>query len=205
MKYRIEYKHSVKDFYDVWYIEKNYLEPSTIATVEQVTKWDKKNSDIHIFVRDLEKDKIVGEITLLPLSEEQFNKFMNNTLEDTEINEDTLLEYKPNENYYLLYSAMAIDSEYRNDRMVLSLLLKGFYDKLNDLNSRKIEFLNMCAEGQTGDGQKFAEKFLNLKYRRNTKEGYKLYSFDDKKEFDEWLTKLPKYIESYNNRFNIKY
>ena len=205
MEYRIEYKHNVKDFEDVWYIEKDYLEPSTIATVEQVTKWDNKNNDIHIFVRDIEKDKIVGEITLLPFSEEQFNKFMNNTLEDTEINEASLLKYENNKTYYLLYSAMAIDSKYRNDRMVLSLLLKGFYDKLNDLNSRGIVFLNMCAEGQTEDGQKFAEKFLDLKHKRNTKEGYKLYSFDEKKEFDEWLTRLPKYIDSYNNRFNIKY
>jgi len=205
MKYRIEYEHSVKDFEDVWYIEKDYLEPSTIATVDQVTKWDKKNSDIHIFVRDLEKDKIVGEITLLPFSEEQFNRFMNNTLEDTEINEDTLLEYKSNKSYYLLYSAMAITKEYRNDRMVLSLLLKGFYDKLNNLKDRGIKFLNMCAEGQTSDGQKFAETFLDLKHKRNTKEGYKLYSFDDRKEFEEWLIRLPKYIESYNNRFSIKY
>lgn len=205
MKYIIEYEHSIKDFEDVWYIEKDYLEPSTIATVDQVAKWDKKNNDIHIFVRDLETNKIIGEITLLPLSEEQFNKFINNELEDTEINEDTLLEYKSNENYYLLYSAMAIESEYRNDRMVLSLLLKGFYDKLNNLKERGIKFLNMCAEGQTPDGQKFAENFLDLKHKRNTKEGYKLYSFNDKKEFDEWLTRLPKYIESYNNKFNIKY
>lgn len=205
MKYRIEYEHSVKDFEDVWYIEKDYLEPSTIATVDQVTKWDKKNSDIHIFVRDLEKDKIVGEITLLPFSEEQFNRFMNNTLEDTEINENTLLKYESNQNYYLLYSAMAIASEYRNDRIVLSLLLKGFYDKLNNLKDRGIKFLNMCAEGQTLDGQRFAETFLDLKHKRNTKEGYKLYSFDNRKEFEEWLIRLPKYIESYNDRFNIKY
>lgn len=205
MKYRIEYKHNIKDFEDVWYIEKDYLKPSTIATIEQVIKWDNKNNDIHIFVRDLEKDKIVGEITLLPLSEEQFNSFMNNTLEDTEINEDTLLEYKPNENYYLLYSAMAIDKKYRNDRIVLSLLLKGFYDKINSLKNRNIDFLNMCAEGQTPDGQKFAESFLDLKYKNNTKEGYKLYSFNNKKEFDEWLIRLPKYIESYNNKFSIKF
>lgn len=203
MKYRIEYEHSVKDFEDVWYIEKDYLEPSTIATVDQVTKWDKKNSDIHIFVRDLEQDKIVGEITLLPFSEDQFNKFMNNALEDTEINEDTLLNYESNKSYYLLYSAMAIAKEYRNDRIVLSLLLKGFYDKLNKLKDRGIKFLNMCAEGQTLDGQRFAETFLDLKHKRNTKEGYKLYSFNDSKEFDEWVTKLPKYIKSYNDRFNI--
>ena len=169
MKYRIEYEHSIKDFEDVWYIEKKYLEPYTIATIEQVVKWDKKNNDIHIFVRNLEVNKIVGEITLLPLSEEQFNKFMNNELEDTEINEDTLLEYKDNNKYYLLYSAMAIDSEYRNDKMILSLLLKGFYDKLTSLRNRGIVFLNMCAEGQTPDGQKFAEGFLDLKLKKQQK------------------------------------
>ena len=26
-----------------------------------------------------------------------------------------------------------------------------------------------------------------------------------RKEFEEWLIRLPKYIESYNNRFSIKY
>lgn len=205
MKYIIEYEHSVKDFEDVWYIEKKYLEPSTIATVDQVVKWDRKNNDIHIFVRDLEVNKIVGEITLLPLSEEQFNRFMNNELEDTEINEETLLQYKDNNKYYLLYSTMAIDSEYRNDKMILSLLLKGFYDKLTFLRNRGIVFLNMCAEGQTIDGQKFAEGFLNLKLKETTKDGYKLYSFDNEKEFDEWLMKFPKYIENYNNRFGLNF
>lgn len=205
MKYRIEYEHSIRDFEDVWYIEQKYLEPSTIATVDQVVKWDKKNNDIHIFVRDLEVNKIVGEITLLPLSEEQFNKFMNNELEDTEINEETLLEYKDNNKYYLLYSAMAIDSEYRNDKMILSLLLKGFYDKLTSLRNRGIVFLNMCAEGQTPDGQKFAEGFLDLKCKKITKDGYKLYSFDSDQDFEKWFNDFPGYINNYNKRFELDF
>lgn len=205
MKYRIEYEHSIRDFEDVWYIEEKYLEPSTIATVDQVVKWDKKNNDIHIFVRDLEVNKIVGEITLLPLSEEQFNKFMNNELEDTEINEETLLEYKDNNKYYLLYSAMAIDSEYRNDKMILSLLLKGFYDKLTSLRNRGIVFLNMCAEGQTPDGQKFAEGFLDLKCKKITKDRYKLYSFNGDQDFEKWFNDFPGYINNYNKRFELDF
>ena len=165
MKYKIEYTHKTEDFKDVWQIEKNYLEPTTISSVEQVINWEKKNPDINIFIRDIVKDKIVGEITILPLSENQFNKFMKNELEDQQINNHTLLNYEKNGSYYLLFSAIAIAPEYKNDKLVLSLLLKGLKDKLEYLsNNNNIKFLNMCAEGQTIDGQKFSENFLNLKF-----------------------------------------
>lgn len=102
MKYIIEYTHKEKDFEDVWNIEKKYFEHTTIASVEQTISWDSKNSDIHIFIRDTIKDKIIGEITILPLSELQFNKFMKNKLEDTKINSNTLLSYKKDSSYYQL-------------------------------------------------------------------------------------------------------
>lgn len=35
MKYKIEYNHEYKDFEDVWNIEKNYLNPITISSIEQ--------------------------------------------------------------------------------------------------------------------------------------------------------------------------
>ena len=58
MKYQVEFKHTNKDFEDVWKIEHEYLESSTIAGIEQTIEWDNKNSDIHIFVRDNKKNKI---------------------------------------------------------------------------------------------------------------------------------------------------
>ena len=198
MKYQVEFKHMPKDFEDVWNIEQEYLEPSTIARVEQTIEWDKQNPDIHIFVRDNDKNQIVGEITLLPLSKEQFNKFMINKLEDTEINKTTLLKYKSHGEYYLLFSAIAIELEYRKDRLVLSYLLKGMYQKIQNLIKQDIKFLNMCAEGQTKDGQKFIESFLNMKYKYTTKDGYKLYSFNNIEEFNEWLKKFPEYIRVYD-------
>ncbi len=198
-RYVIEYdKHTQKDFEDVWNIEKEYLEPSTISSVNQVMEWDKKNNDIHIFVRDTKSDKIVGEITLLPLSKEQFENFMSNKIEDTELNAQNLLSYDIGHSYYLLFSAIAIEKMYRDDKLVLSYLLNGLNTKINDLLRRNIRFENMCAEGQTRDGQKFIKSFLNLKEKNITKEGYKLYSFDNIEEFNEWIYKFPKYIEKYN-------
>lgn len=61
----IEYEHKAKDYEDVWNIEQKYLEPSTISSIEQCMKWNDKNQDIHIFIRDTVKDIIVGEITIL--------------------------------------------------------------------------------------------------------------------------------------------
>lgn len=57
-----------------------------------------------------------------------------------------------------------------------------------------IKFLNMCAEGQTTDGQKFIESFLNMQHRYTTKDGYKLYSFHDTQNLYKWIKKFPKYI-----------
>ena len=200
-RYVIEfYNHTKKDFDDVWNIEYNYLEQETISSVEQVMLWDRKNRDIHIFVRDAIFDCIVGEMTLLPLTDKQFIDFMKNELSDTELNYKSLEAYEDNNTYNLLISAVAIDKKYRGDKLVLSYLLKGMNKKINDLMSRGIKFKNMCAEGQTLDGQKFIKNFLNLKEKCITKEGYKLYSFDDEKEILKWYEKFPVYIEEYDRK-----
>ena len=85
-RYVIEfYNHTKKDFDDVWNIEHDYLEPETISSVEQVMLWDRKNRDIHIFIRNVISDCIVGEMTLLPLTDKQFIDFMKNELSDTKL------------------------------------------------------------------------------------------------------------------------
>lgn len=49
----IEYSnHTQIDFEDVWNIEKEYLEPSTISRVEQVMEWDNKIK-IYIFLLEI--------------------------------------------------------------------------------------------------------------------------------------------------------
>lgn len=146
-RYVIEfYNHTKKDFEDVWNIEHDYFEPETIASIDQVMLWDNKNNDIHIFVRDVIFNCIVGEITLLSLNDEQFIKFMKNELSDTKLNHKTLESYKDNTCYNLLLSAIAINKKYREEKAVLSYLLKGLSKKINNLLSRGIKFKNMCAE-----------------------------------------------------------
>ncbi len=204
MKYVLEFKHKLKDFEDVYNIEKQYLEIESISTVKQIQSWDKKNDEIHIFVRCLEVDKIVGEITLLPINEEHFIKFIEANLLDTEINSDTLLVYKEKTECYLLFSAIAIDKKYREERKILSLLLEGLFIKIQQILKRNIKILNMCSEGQTIDGQKFIENFMNMKCKNITKENYKIYSYDNILEFQNWIKDFRGYIDKYNEKFYIK-
>lgn len=204
-KYKIEFNnHKKEDFIDVWNIEAKYLDKSTIASVDQVMEWDIKNNDIHIFVRDIETNHIVGEITILPLSYKQFKDFLMNKFDDTKLDGKKLLVYNDDNSYYLLFSAIAIDLNYRNDKLVLSFLLKGLNLKINELLKRGIKFENMCAEGQTKDGQKFIEKFLNLKEKVITKDGYKIYSFNCKDELIKWINIFPTYIEKYDTNIANK-
>lgn len=141
---------------------------------------------------------------MLPLSKKQFDDFMLNKIEDVEFKAHNLLKYEENGLYYLLFSVIAIAKEYRNDSRVLSYLLKGMNVKINTLLQKNIRFENMCAEGQTKDGQKFIENFLNLEEKNTTENGYKLYSFNNSKDFAEWLKKFPKYIQKYDKESSKK-
>lgn len=198
-KYRIEYdSHTRKDFEDVWNIEAEYFDSSTISSVKQVMDWDRKNKDIYVFVRDIQINKIVGECTILPISKEQFGGFLSNQWQDTELDSQDLLAYQEGNTYCLLFSAIAIDKKYRGDKTVLSYLLKGINTRINNLIKKNIKFENMCAEAQTIDGQRFIEGFLNLKEKNVTKQGYKLYSFDCKEDMKKWIRIFPLYIERYS-------
>lgn len=201
MKYRIEYKHRLKDFIDVWNIENKYLSQSTISSIDQIIKWNEMNNDIHIFIRDVINDKIVGEATILPLNKNQFDDFINNEFNDTELID--IISYTNKLECYLLFSVIAIDINYRNEKIILSLLLEGINKKLDYLINNGITFLNMCAVGETEDGRKFIENFLKMKYINDTKEGYKIYSFESKEEFDNWKLEFSKSIDSYKINNNI--
>ena len=200
-KYIIEYyNHTKKDFKDVWKIESQYFNSKMISPVSQVINWDKKNNDIHIFVKDKTTCSVVREITLFPLTKKQYDNFIMNKLEDTDIDEVNLIDYEDKIECYLLFSAIAIDLKYRSDRRVLSNLLKAFITKINSLQERGIVFKNMCAEAITSDGSKFIKGFLNLKEIMKTNEGYTIYSFDDKNDMDKWLKIFPSYIKEYDSR-----
>ncbi len=203
VEYKLEFRHKEQDFEEVYNIEKQYLEESNISSVIQIKKWDKRNNDTHIFVRCLNIDKIVGEITLLPINETLFNKFINDELCDTEISEEDIIIYKSGIDCYLLFSAIAIDKNYRHEKKVLSLLLEGLSLKIEKLFCGNVNILNMCSEGQTAEGRRFIEKFLNMQCQKVTSANYKLYCYEKTKDFLKWSKKFKTYISNYNKTNNL--
>lgn len=107
-----------------------------------------------------------------------------------------------NQRHLLLY-AIAINKKYREEKAVLSYLLKGLSKKINNLLSRGIKFKNMCAEVKQKMVKNSLKVFLDLKEKGLTKEGYKLYSFDNTDEFLKWFKRFPKYIEEYDKKIKL--
>ena len=202
MRFIVEKNLEIEDFEEMEEIEQGYFASDTIPSSSQAYKWYLKNPEIEIVIRDFINNKIVAQATILPLSKEQYEKFIAGELKDTEFTEENLLKFEDNKEYYLMFCCVAITKEYRENRMVLYWLLKALYDRIKYLESRGIKFINMCAEGQTKDGQKFLESFLDLKLMGKTKDDYQLYYYEkDYDDFNRWFTTFPKYIENYYNKF----
>ena len=147
-------------------------------------------------------NEIVASLAFIPLNKNQYNKFILNHLEDTELNVDTMEKYQNEGEYYLLFSVITIQKEYRNNPEILYLLLEGFFDKIVQLKKRNITFINMCSEGSTQDGQKFIEKFLDLAIHLKTKVGYNIYKFqNDYQDFNLWFEKFPDYLKNYYRKY----
>lgn len=198
MRFQMDYIHNEDEFIDVLEIEENYLEPLTIASVEQVLSWEEKNHDIHIFVRDHLMNRIVGEITAVPLNHSQFTKFMNGTLEDTELDHDTLCKYHRGDTYVLLLSCVAIAPSVRKNPLILYLLLLGLRNKIKKLIYKGIHLTNICAEGQTEEGKKIIENFFHLTHENTSKDGYYLYCYPkDDIDFQAWWTGFETTLENY--------
>ena len=193
-RFFISSEHTENDFKDVWKIEEEYLESDTISSIEQVLKWENKNHDIHIFVKDRLQDCIVGEMTILPLNDEQYSLFIQGKLSDTEITDEQLEKYEDKKEYSLLISAFAIDKKYRNNPNIFYLLLLGLKEKIEELKKRRISFKNICTEGQTLAGRNISNTFLEKQDIVGVE--YPLYkvTIDD---MDEIVSLIDNYVNRY--------
>ena len=160
-KFEFVKQPTFEDFKEVQGIEREFLKEETIATAEQTFAWSKKNPDIEIFIRDVIIGKVVGSLTITPLNEEQYNKFIAGTLQDTELSAETLERYEGGQKYWLLFAAVAIRKAYQG-KGLFNMLMKGFALKIKELEQRGISFANICGEGQTMAGRRIFQELIGL-------------------------------------------
>lgn len=164
-----------KDFEDMFEIDKKVMREDLIADVATTYGWFKYNKYTHIGVRAVSSNRLVGYFSVLPVTDEVYNKILHGDFQDKDFTEDSIEQYIfPN--FYKIYVAgVGIDPEYQNTGAFIKL-----YNSLIDLfislaKDREIYISEVLAEASTKQGEKFC-KMVGMKKIASTNNGTDVYT-----------------------------
>ena len=153
---------SYKDFVDMFEIDRKVLREDLIADIDTAYSWYKHNKYTHIGVRDIASKKLIGYFSVLPITDETYNKILCGDFQDKEFTTDSIEQYIFSNFYRVYIAAVAIDPEYQNTGAFIKL-----YNALIDLflflaKDREIYISEVLAEASTKQGEKFC-KMVGMK------------------------------------------
>lgn len=186
--FTIDYTFSLEDFKRVEEIEKDYFEEENISSAEEVMKWYEKNNKTSIGVRNSE-GTIIASINILPLKKNIYDDIYNNRINEADIIYEDIEEFKDDMECFLYLSSISIDKNYKNNYILLSKLIKGTIDLLEELLERNIKIKEVLADAGTIYGRKICERILNMNFVTDTFHGTKIYHIEGK-EFLEILRNI---------------
>ncbi len=165
---------SYDDFMDMYEIDKKVMRGDLIADIETTYKWFKFNKYTHIGVRDITSKKLVGYFSVLPITDETYNKIVSGNFEDKDFTSDDLEQYIFSDFYRVYIAGVGIDPEYQNTGAFIKL-----YNALIDLflslaKDGEIYISEILAEASTKQGEKFC-KMVGMKKISNTKNDTDVY------------------------------
>lgn len=145
------------DFVDMYEIDRKVLRNDLIADTETCWEWYEYNVYTHIAVRDSVSKKIVGYFSVLPITNEAYNKILSGSFKDRDFSIDALRQYNFSDFYRIYVAAVGIDPEYQNTGAFIML-----YNALIDLfialaRDREIYISEVIAEASTRQGEKFCQ------------------------------------------------
>lgn len=165
------------DFEDMYEIDKMVFDDEFIASAETSYAWYKYNNYTHIAVRYTTSGKIVGYFSILPITEELYNKIMSGDFKDKDFTVDNILQYQASAFYYVYIAAVAIHPKYQNTNVFI-MLYNGLTDLFISLaQQRKVYFLKVLAEASTVQGEKFC-KIMKMQKVLTTKYNTTLYTLN---------------------------
>jgi len=177
---KIDYNFNLDDFKIMENIEHSYFPNENISPAEEVLKWHKKNDLTCIGVRKAD-NKIIASVNILPLKSNVFNDIYENKMNEADVVFEQIEIYEDDKSYLLYLSSISIDEKYRNNYKVITTLLKGCIDLLNNLMKRSIKIEKVMADASTIHGEKICKKLLKMDYIRDTSHKSKIYCVDGKK------------------------
>ena len=177
---KIDYNFDLHDFKMMENIEHSYFPNENISPAEEVLKWYEKNNFTCIGVRN-SNNKIIASVNILPLKSNVFNDIYENKMNEADVVFEQIEIYEDDKSYLLYLSSISIDEKYRNNYKVITTLLKGCIDLLNNLMKRSIKIEKVMADASTIHGEKICKKLLKMDYIRDTSHKSKIYCVDGKK------------------------
>ena len=154
-------------------IETNYFEPSLIAPSEISHQWVQYNPDTIISVKDNDNDKIVAHLTILPITDETYNKFLTGNYKDANMPISDMRKYNEIGEYIIYIAAIAIHPSYTNS-LALKMMINAYGEKIIRLASEGIFISQVIAEACTASGENFC-KLLGMNKILSTKHDTKIY------------------------------
>lgn len=163
-----------KDFEDMFEIDKKVMREDLIADVDTAYGWFEHNKYTHIGVRDIGSRRIVGYFSVLPVTDEAYDKISCGDFQDKDFRSDSIEQYIFSNFYRVYVAAVGIDPEYQNTGAFIKL-----YNALIDLflllaKDREIYISEILAEASTKQGEKFC-KMVGMKRITSTSNDTDIY------------------------------
>ena len=171
---KIDYNFDLDDFKTMENIEHSYFPNENISPAEEVLKWYEKNDLTCIGVRN-SNNKIIASVNILPLKRNVFNDIYENKMNEADVTCEQIEIYENDKSYLLYLSSISIDEKYRNNYKVITTLLRGCINLLNNLMKRNIKIEKVMADASTIHGEKICNKLLKMDYIRDTSHESKIY------------------------------
>lgn len=163
-----------QDFLDIYEIDRLVLRHDLIAPASVAYSWYKYNVYSHIAIRSRVTEKIIGYITLFPITDELFQEIKQGNFKDSHLSTDRIRQYDMPDFYILYVSCVAIHPAYQNTK-AFSFLYKAVIQMMLDLAvEREVYVTEIITEASTTQGEKLC-KIIGLKKMCDTNLGTALY------------------------------
>lgn len=150
-----------EDIIETFRIEKKVLRDDLISPWEEAYNWFIHNKEIFMGVRSTRTNKIVAFSTILPVSDEWYNKFVAGDIYDTTMDLLDIRKYDLPDFYNIYISSVCTDPKYSNT-CAFTMLYNNIISQFLEFAKQEIYIYRLLAEASTIDGERLC-RFIDMK------------------------------------------